>query len=193
MQAALCKAETCCKRNWFFAAQIHQKSRWRTHARSPYASGLARFTEDAARGIAGVYPDKLGGPQPLNPAWALRALVTYDRHLWNRVSGATECERWACVVSGYNGGPGCGPRDQRLAKQRGADPERWFANVEKYSAGRAGLRSVTQTASSHRQRARHCSVLKQRREARNVVCGWNRALWQRGSRVQRKGKHYDLD
>ena len=121
-----------------FAAQIHQESRWRPNAKSPYAGGLAQFTPDTAQWIAGVYASTLGDAQPFNPAWALRALVTYDLHLWRRTSGATACDRWAFTLAGYNGGPGWITRDKRLAKQRGADPERWFGHVEKHNAGRAG-------------------------------------------------------
>jgi soluble lytic murein transglycosylase-like protein len=119
-----------------FAAQIHQESRWRSDARSPYASGLAQFTPATAGWIADAFPGELRDAQPLNPAWAIRALVRYDRYLWDRVSGATVCDRWAFTLSGYNGGPGWVPRDRKLAAQGGADPQRWFGHVELYNAGR---------------------------------------------------------
>lgn len=115
-----------------FAGQIHQESGWRKTARSAYASGLAQFTPDTAQWISGAYPS-LADNQPLNPAWALRALVTYDLHLWKRTAAAAPCDHMAFVLSAYNGGLGWVSRDQRMAETAGADPERWFGNVERYS------------------------------------------------------------
>ena len=37
------------------------------------------------------------------------------------------------TLSAYNGGLGWLQRDQRLAAQRGADPLRWWGNVERHS------------------------------------------------------------
>lgn len=119
-----------------FAGQIHQESRWNPDAKSAFAGGLAQFTPATATWIAGVYPAELGSNQPFNPVWALRALVQYDLHLWNRVSGADSCERFAFTLSAYNGGPGWVTRDKKLAQRSGADPERWFSHVELYNAGR---------------------------------------------------------
>lgn len=121
-----------------FAAQIHQESLWRPDARSPFAAGLAQFTPSTATWIAGVYPESLGAAQPYSPAWALRALVTYDKHLWDRTSGADSCERFAFTLSAYNGGAGWVARDKRLTASSGSDPSRWFGHVEKFNAGRAG-------------------------------------------------------
>lgn len=116
-----------------FGAQIHQESAWRPAARSPYADGLAQFTPATADWISGVYAAELGPAQPFNPTWALRALVRYDRHLWQANHGATACDRWAFTLAAYNGGQGWINRDRRLAAANGADPERWWKNVELYS------------------------------------------------------------
>ncbi|MGP5977238.1 transglycosylase SLT domain-containing protein, partial [Pseudomonas aeruginosa] len=90
-----------------FAAQVHQESRWRADARSPVgAQGLAQFMPGTAEWIAGLYPAALGTNQPFNPGWALRALVTYDRWLYDRNQASSECDRWAFVLSAYNGGQG---------------------------------------------------------------------------------------
>ncbi|MDF5986511.1 lytic transglycosylase domain-containing protein [Pseudomonas aeruginosa] len=90
-----------------FAAQVHQESRWRADARSPVgAQGLAQFMPGTAEWIAGLYPAALGANQPFNPGWALRALVTYDRWLYDRNQASSECDRWAFVLSAYNGGQG---------------------------------------------------------------------------------------
>lgn len=119
------------------AGQIHQESGWRHDARSAYANGLAQFTPDTADWISGVFPD-LASRQPDNPAWALRALVRYDRYLWERVPAtAPACDRMAFALSSYNGGLGWAQRDRRKAAAAGADPDRWWSAVEKFNAGRA--------------------------------------------------------
>ena len=38
--------------------------------------------------------------------WALRALVVYDKWLYDRVRGDTPCERMAFALAAYNGGLG---------------------------------------------------------------------------------------
>lgn len=89
------------------AAQIHQESGWRAEAKSAYAGGLAQFTPDTAAWIAATYPKDFDGPvDPYSPAWALRALAVYDRHLYDRTQGHTECDRWWFTLRGYNGGAG---------------------------------------------------------------------------------------
>ena len=119
-----------------FAAQIQQESRWRADAQSVVgAQGMAQFMPATATWISGAY--KLGEPQPNNPGWALRALVTYDHHLWRRVTAATPCDRAAMTLSAYNGGLGWVYRDQKLAAQQGVDRTRWFDAVERFNAGRS--------------------------------------------------------
>ncbi|HJU70366.1 MAG TPA: transglycosylase SLT domain-containing protein [Paucimonas sp.] len=120
-----------------FAAQIHQESRWRADAVSPVgAIGMAQFMPATARWIAGAYP-ALAGNQPTNPVWALRALVTYDRHLWERIKAASPCDRMAMTLAAYNGGLGWVWRDQKMAAAQGADRARWFDQVERFNAGRS--------------------------------------------------------
>ena len=116
-----------------FAAQIHQESGWRPDAKSKYASGLAQFTPDTADWISRLYAGELGENQPLNPSWALRALVTYDNRLWHVIEAADDCERMAMTLSSYNGGLGWLQRDTRLARAAGADTRRWFGHVERFS------------------------------------------------------------
>jgi soluble lytic murein transglycosylase-like protein len=119
-----------------FAAQIHQESAWNLRAQSPYANGLAQFTPATASWMGQIAPE-LGEPDVWNPAWAMRAMVRYDRWLWERVESDHECDRMALALSGYNGGLGWTKRDVRLAGASGADPRRWFGHVEKFNAGRA--------------------------------------------------------
>jgi soluble lytic murein transglycosylase-like protein len=91
-----------------FAGQIHQESTWRADVRSHAgASGLAQFMPRTSDWISGLYGAELGENQPLNPAWALRALVRYDKHLWDRVAPFdSECDRMLFALSDYNGGSG---------------------------------------------------------------------------------------
>lgn len=120
-----------------FAAQIHQESRWRPDAVSLVgAQGVAQFMPATADWIAKAYP-ALAERAPFNPGWGLRALVTYDRHLWERVKAATSCDRMAMALSSYNGGLRWVGRDQQLAVSQGADGTRWFEQIERFNAGRS--------------------------------------------------------
>lgn len=123
-----------------FAAQIHQESRWRPDARSPFAKGLTQFTPPTAEWIAKAYP-ALHPPNPWDPQWAIRAQVTYMQHLLRQVQpAASECDLWAFAMSAYNGGGGWVRRDRRLAANAGADPDRWFGHVELHTRRAAWAR-----------------------------------------------------
>lgn len=120
-----------------FAAQLHQESGWNPAARSPVgAQGLAQFMPSTADWIAGLMPH-LAAREPWNPGWAIRALVSYDRWLWQRVVVPDGCERMAMTLSAYNGGLGWVNRDRRLARTSGLDDARWFGAVETVNAGRS--------------------------------------------------------
>jgi len=103
-----------------FAAQVHQESRWRPDARSPVgASGLAQFMPATADWLGGQ-DAQLASRAPTNPAWALRALVAYDRWLWQRIPATPDaCQRMAYVLSAYNGGLGWVLKRQALSAQPG--------------------------------------------------------------------------
>jgi soluble lytic murein transglycosylase-like protein len=116
------------------AGQVHQESLWRADAVSPVgAAGLAQFMPATSDWFSTLYPDAIGGNQPFNPGWALRALVLYDRWLHQRVTAADNCQRWAMTLSAYNGGLGWVYRDKKLASAMGADPLVWFNSIENYS------------------------------------------------------------
>lgn len=102
-----------------FAAQVHQESRWREGARSPVgAVGLAQFMPATSNWIGGLYTS-LGERAPNNPVWALRALVTYDKWLSDRIHATNPCERMAFALSAYNGGLGWVYKRQKISQAPG--------------------------------------------------------------------------
>lgn len=90
-----------------FAAQVHQESAWRPDAVSHVgAQGLAQFMPATTRWIASQSPE-LAAQEPYNPAWALRALVTYDRWLYDRTPAHyLPRDRMWVALRAYNGGLG---------------------------------------------------------------------------------------
>ena len=121
-----------------FAAQIHQESLWRENATSPVgAQGMAQFMPSTAKWISAVYPTTLGNAQPFNAGWALRAVVLYDRELYEQNQASSPCEQWAMTLSAYNGGQGWVNRDRKLASAKGDDPLAWFNAIEKFNSGRS--------------------------------------------------------
>ena len=131
-------------RNWWgldgypatFAAQIEQESACKPDAVSRVgAQGLAQFMPATAEWFSKQYMNT--SPDPLNPAWAIRALVQYDKYLWDRVKAADSCNRAAKMLSAYNGGLGWIKRDEKLATSKGLDKDLWFGNVETVNSGRS--------------------------------------------------------
>lgn len=122
-----------------FAAQVHQESAWRSDAVSRVgALGMAQFMPSTARWWCDLHRLSTDECQPRNPAWALRALVMYDRWLWDRITHtASECDRFAMTLSAYNGGLGWVQRDRALASSKGLDSSRYWGEVETVNAGRA--------------------------------------------------------
>lgn len=112
-----------------FAAQIHQESYWRPNAKSPYAAGLTQFTPDTAKWMGEIFPE-LRNPDVFNPAWAVAALVRYDRWLWERVGSPSNCDRMAFALAGYNGGLGWINRERNASPSREVNPSLWFGQVE---------------------------------------------------------------
>ncbi len=148
-----------------FAAQVHQESAWRVNARSPVgAQGLAQFMPATAHWMAELYPRSLGPAQPYNPGWALRAMVAFDRWLYQQNQAVSECDRWAFVMAGYNGGNGWVNRDRRLASAMGADALAWFDSVERHNAGRS--------AANFRENRDYPRKILLRWEPMYVAAGW---------------------
>ncbi|WP_088158727.1 transglycosylase SLT domain-containing protein [Achromobacter xylosoxidans] len=147
-----------------FAAQIHQESRWRADAQSPVgAQGMAQFMPATADWISGLVPD-LAANEPYSPSWAMRALITYDLWLYERIRAASACERWAFSLSAYNGGLGWVNRDKKLASSQGLDPLVWFGSVERVNAGRS-------TANWRENRA-YPDLIIRRHQPAYVAAGW---------------------
>ena len=120
-----------------FAGQLEQESGWNPNVCSAVACGLAQFTGPTAKEVSrqlGVSADVF------NPAWALRAVVAYDRNLYRATEAIDDCNHWAFTLSAYNGGLGNVRRDQRLCSARGSDcnPNLWFGGTAAYSNRSAG-------------------------------------------------------
>ena len=87
------------------AGQIQQESGWNPAAQSRVgAQGLMQFMPATAAWAATTAG--FGTPDPLNPAWSIRAGVWYDRWLYERIKADSECDRWMFTFSAYNGGLG---------------------------------------------------------------------------------------
>lgn len=117
------------------AAQVHQESRWRADARSRYAEGLAQFVPATGQWLSQDVCPEIGPHDPWSADWSVRAIVCYDAWLYRRIAGAaSDCDRWAFALSGYNGGPTWVVRDRNLASSSGLESARWFDHVALVSA-----------------------------------------------------------
>lgn len=102
------------------AAQIQQESAWNPLAKSYVgAAGLMQFMPSTAQWAA--LQGGFGAVDAFNPAWSIRAGVWYDRWLYDRVAGNTDCDRWHFALSSYNGGLGWVNR----RKAKSPDPGSW--------------------------------------------------------------------
>ena len=90
------------------AAQIHQESSWRADAISHVgARGLAQFMPQTAQWWCQLHRMAAQQCQPHNPAWAMRALVGYDKYLYDRAPARyVHADRLWVMLRGYNGGLG---------------------------------------------------------------------------------------
>ena len=91
-----------------FAAQVHQESGWRPDAVSRVgARGLAQFMPATATWWCERTRVAQSDCLPHNPAWALRALVGYDKFLFDRAPvRMSDFDRLWLALRGYNGGEG---------------------------------------------------------------------------------------
>jgi soluble lytic murein transglycosylase-like protein len=106
-----------------FAAQVEQESGWRAGAVSHVgAAGLGQFMPGTASWWCRINRMPADQCRPRNPVWALRALVGYDRWIWDQISripGADEMpiysRMWA-TLRAYNGGLGHWQAEARAAR-----------------------------------------------------------------------------
>ncbi len=99
-----------------FAAQIHQESGWNPQAVSRVgALGMTQFMPDTAKWWCAKTGTKSIDCQPSNPVWAMRALVGYDRWLFERVAGSSDYDRLWAALRGYNGGLGHWQQEAKVA------------------------------------------------------------------------------
>jgi soluble lytic murein transglycosylase-like protein len=90
------------------AAQVHQESGWRPAAVSRVgARGLAQFMPATASWWCELNGLAAADCQPENPTWALRALVGFDKYLFDRTPRHySDHDRLWVALRGYNGGLG---------------------------------------------------------------------------------------
>lgn len=90
------------------AAQVHQESGWRADAVSRVgAAGMAQFMPGTATWWCELNGLDAAQCQPTNPTWALRALVGYDKWLFERTPVRySERDRLHVALRAYNGGLG---------------------------------------------------------------------------------------
>lgn len=86
------------------AAQVHQESAWRPDAVSHVgARGLAQFMPATARWWC--ERESIDDCLPHNPTWALRAMVGYDKFLFDRTPPhLSDFDRLWLALRSYNGG-----------------------------------------------------------------------------------------
>ena len=132
-----------------FAAQVHQESAWRADAVSQVgAQGLAQFMPATTKWIAGLHPD-LASQQPYSPAWALQALVTYDRWLYDRApTRYSPHDRMWVALRSYNGG--LGHWQQEAASTGLAQPSRAQVDAACGKARRAAVHCKENLGYPHR-------------------------------------------
>lgn len=148
-----------------FAAQLHQESGWKPTAKSGVgAIGLAQFMPGTAEWIANLYPADLKPGAPLDPAWAIRALVRYDYLLYRKVPKfQAGDERWAAALGSYNAGLGWILKDQKAA-QGVCDESMWFTCVTNIPDKR--------TAANHLQSSDYPRRILLLYRPRYVAAGW---------------------
>ena len=89
-----------------FMGQIEQESRCNESVIAfDGGQGLSQFMPKTAEWIQEAYPElkKISPiPNPLNPYWAITAMIWYDRYLYGKVL----CQDWHYALRAYNGGYG---------------------------------------------------------------------------------------
>lgn len=122
-----------------FAAQVHQESAWKPEAISRVgARGLAQFMPATASWWCELNKLAPADCQPHNTTWALRALVGYDKYLYDRTpTHYSAYDRMWVALRGYNGGLGHWQRE--AAVSGAAQPTRQQVDAACGKARRAAV------------------------------------------------------
>ena len=122
-----------------FAAQVHQESNWNPQAVSNVgARGMAQFMPATARWWCERERIAVADCLPNNPTWALRAMVGYDKYLYDRVpTRFSRFDRLWLALRGYNGGEAHWQAEARSAGLR--EPTRAQVDAACGHARRAAL------------------------------------------------------
>lgn len=144
-------------------AQSFQESRFAPDARSlAGAQGLMQLLPVTAQAF-GVHGDLE------DPETAIHAGALYLRHLADRYyADLPLSERLRFALAAYNVGPGHVLDGQRLARDRGLDPDAWFGNVEKV------LPLLERQAYASRARSGYCRCWQAVRYVRDVQARYRR-------------------
>lgn len=145
-----------------FTAQLRQESSCRANITAwDDGRGLAQFMDGTAAQVSRTFRE-LGAPDPYSPTWAIRALVRYDRWLYERVKGDTPCHRWGATLKSYNAGLGYVQR----AQARSATPGQWFDATEDINAGQSA------TNFEYSRRYPHLILFKHQ----HIYSGWGETV-----------------
>lgn len=122
-----------------FAAQVHQESAWKPEAVSRVgARGLGQFMPATASWWCELNKLSPTDCQPHNTTWALRALVGYDKYLYDRTpTHYSAYDRMWVALRGYNGGLGHWQRE--AAVSGAAQPTRQQVDAACGKARRAAV------------------------------------------------------
>lgn len=130
--------------------QVHQESRFDCGVVSPKGSaGCAQFMPATAEWINSLIPAAVRATCPsrsgcpMDPRWALTALVEYDWRLWGAHTwAANKRERWAFSLAEYNGGSAVNIGERAACRNSpGCNPAHYFDHVERFcgATGRSPL------------------------------------------------------
>lgn len=99
------------------AAQVHQESGWNPQAVSLVgAKGMAQFMPATSTWWCAIQGIASADCKPTNPTWAMRALVGYDKWLWDRIPEHFNAfDRMWATLRTYNGGLGHWQKEAALA------------------------------------------------------------------------------
>jgi len=124
------------------ASQINSESRWKENAKRVEKSGVISYGLMQVLDVTLIGMRKkhmlLADVEPvqmLRARWSIRAGILYDRDMWIlcRFAAALDENRYAFMLSAYNGGFTWVQRDRSLTAERGYGKDIWFGNVERFS------------------------------------------------------------